>query len=230
MKIIHTIRGTASVCAVLLLSAFALLQPLHAAPITDFDDIEYWVGTGSNQAALVIQWNDGYQPVSLAWGFRWDDSATTEDMLTAIAGTVTLDGNPSLPGGEDLRLSLQLTSTVDFGNYVEGIAYDQAGLGGFDQVERTQTGYNPETFSYWAFFISSPSASWPVGGTFSASDFGITSTILASDTWYGFSYTEFASTYDFATPIAAVPEPGTFALLAAGAAVLVVRRLRRRDA
>ena len=46
-----------------------------------FDDINYWVGEGENEAALVIDWNDAKAPQSLVWGYRWSDTATGEDML-----------------------------------------------------------------------------------------------------------------------------------------------------
>ena len=46
-----------------------------------FSDILYWVGTGSNEAVLVVNWAD----TALAWGYRWNDSATVEDMMNDIA-------------------------------------------------------------------------------------------------------------------------------------------------
>jgi hypothetical protein len=54
------------------------------ANATTFDDIQYWVGTGSNQAAFAVQWNDGKTSDALIWGFRWDGEATGEDMMKAI--------------------------------------------------------------------------------------------------------------------------------------------------
>lgn len=55
------------------------------ANATNFEDILYWIGSGSNEAALVIQWNDGKNADALKWGFRWDGRATGEDMVKAIA-------------------------------------------------------------------------------------------------------------------------------------------------
>ena len=46
-----------------------------AAPFT-FEDIEYWVGSGANRAALVIDWDDNsIETPALAWGFCWDGTA-----------------------------------------------------------------------------------------------------------------------------------------------------------
>lgn len=52
----------------------------------NFSDILFWVGTGTNQAALVIKWNDGKGGVnSLVWGYKWTGTKTSKDMLVAIA-------------------------------------------------------------------------------------------------------------------------------------------------
>ncbi len=47
----------------------------------DFNLIEYWIGEGSNEAVLAVNWAD----TALAWGFRWNNSATVADMMDAIA-------------------------------------------------------------------------------------------------------------------------------------------------
>ena len=92
----------------------ALPMPgLQAQPRVDsFDQIQYWVGSGQNRAALVLQWNDGGNPVSLAWGYRWDGSASGLDMLRAVAGSTQIDdpaGDPVDSGaGADNRLRLGL--------------------------------------------------------------------------------------------------------------------------
>lgn len=44
-------------------------------------DILYWVGEGSNQAVLAINWPD----TALAWGYRFNGTATVQDMLDDIA-------------------------------------------------------------------------------------------------------------------------------------------------
>lgn len=50
------------------------------------DEVEFWVGEGTEEALLVIDWNDGVNPVSLAWGYRFDGQPTAEQMLTDISG------------------------------------------------------------------------------------------------------------------------------------------------
>ena len=44
-------------------------------------DILYWVGTGSNEAVMAVNWAD----TALAWGYRWDGTKTVSDMMTDIA-------------------------------------------------------------------------------------------------------------------------------------------------
>lgn len=82
-----------------------------------FDDIIYWVGTGSNKAAFVVQWNDGKNPDALVWGFKWDGTATGEDMLRAIAKA-------------DKRLySLLYYSGPNLGTAIGGLGFDLDGQG-----------------------------------------------------------------------------------------------------
>lgn len=45
------------------------------------DEIIYWVGSGSNEAILAVNWAD----TALAWGYRWNGDATVSSMMTAIA-------------------------------------------------------------------------------------------------------------------------------------------------
>jgi hypothetical protein len=53
--------------------------------IIDSSKIIYWVGTGSNKAILVVQWNDDPTPDGLVWGYRWDGTKYGIDMIYDIA-------------------------------------------------------------------------------------------------------------------------------------------------
>ncbi|REC64052.1 secretion protein [Chryseobacterium pennae] len=86
----------------------------NAATNISFSDIQYWVGTGSNQAAFVVQWNDSKNPDALVWGFRWDGNATGEDMLKAIAKT-------------DKRFFTLLYQGTQFGTAIGGLGFDLNG-------------------------------------------------------------------------------------------------------
>jgi hypothetical protein len=55
-----------------------------AGPVDSFDDITFWVGSGSQSSALAIDWVEGNADESLVWGYRYDGSKTSEDKLRAI--------------------------------------------------------------------------------------------------------------------------------------------------
>ena len=80
-----------------------------------FDDIQYWVGNGSNKAALVIEWHDGNRPDAKVWGYRWDGEATGHDMIVAIAQA-------------DPRLVLLTQYTGWMGYTIDGIGYGESRL------------------------------------------------------------------------------------------------------
>jgi hypothetical protein len=123
---------------------------LHAqTPINSFDDIQYWVGSGQNRAALVLQWNDGLKPVSVAWGYRWDGDATGIDMLRAIAGSTVVTvpfTEEVLETGEgaDSRLSLGLDQ-YGFGLSVLSLSYAPG-----EGALRTQSDWDA---GYWEYLI-----------------------------------------------------------------------------
>lgn len=79
-----------------------------------FADVQYWVGTGTNEAAFVVQWNDGKNPDALVWGFRWNGNATGEDMLKAIAKA-------------DHRFFSLLYQGTQFGSAIGGLGFDLNG-------------------------------------------------------------------------------------------------------
>ena len=132
--------------------AAAIALPLSClqaqTQISSFDDIQYWVGSGQNRAALVLQWNDELNPVSITWGYRWDGTATGIDMLRAIAGTTQIEdpvGDPISTGnGADDRLRLGLVE-YSFGLSVLSLEYAPG-----DGSLRTQSDW----FSgYWEYLI-----------------------------------------------------------------------------
>lgn len=80
------------------------------------DDIEFWVGEGANEAALIIDWNGenadlDFAAPTLAWGYRWDDAATAEDALRDILAA-------------DSRLFGNLPNFGGLGVAVLGLGYD----------------------------------------------------------------------------------------------------------
>ena len=118
------------------------------ALVGSLDNIEYWVGAGANRAALVVQWNDGLTPVSVAWGYRWDGTATGLDMLRAIAGSTRVEDPAGEPvgaaSGADGRLNLGLVE-YSFGLSVLSLEYSPSA-----GATRTQSDWYS---GYWQYLI-----------------------------------------------------------------------------
>lgn len=81
-----------------------------AVPVPDeatiaFSDILFWVGEGSNEAVMAVNWAD----TALAWGYRWDGAATVADMMNHIAAA-------------DPRFSFTGTGMVSDINYIDTAA------------------------------------------------------------------------------------------------------------
>ena len=58
---------------------------LAQAAKVDFESIRHWAGSGEKKAALIVQFNDGKDEVGYVWGYRWNGSASGEDMVRAVA-------------------------------------------------------------------------------------------------------------------------------------------------
>ncbi len=83
-----------------------------------FNDITYWIGSGTNKCAVVIDFNDGsVANCSFAWGFRWNGDAPS---MKAILDEIT---------AEDPRLKM-FASASQYGSFIEAFGYDVDGDGG----------------------------------------------------------------------------------------------------
>ena len=118
---------------IVLVGAAALVTSPAFGQSFNFDDIQYWVGNGSNRAALVIDWgDDSTQPPALVWGYRWNGTAHGSDMFTAIVAA-------------DPRLFAKLgTSPSNLALY--GAGYDANGNGQFGIDDDTV--FDSQGFAY----------------------------------------------------------------------------------
>lgn len=91
-----------------------------------FDNIRFWVGSGSKKAALVIEWHDGKSPDALVWGYRWDGEANGHDMIVAIAKA-------------DPRLVLLTQHTGWMGYTIGGVGYSEQTLNITYDLESART-------------------------------------------------------------------------------------------
>jgi len=231
--------------------AMGLLAPQTAQAIS-FADIEFWVGEGPNQTALVLDWKDGaFADSALAWGYRWDPAAasTAQDMLVAIAGPTEVRDNVDLSvvldtfSGADPRLGLEIVR-YGFGDALYGIGYDIDDDGGFQYAflpGEAGTALDPDdlytegwNFSgYMSYFTGNgpdtDGVDWEPSWT------GMGATPLADGDWHAFVWDlGFAGAIPSQAILpalpgasaAAVPEPATCLLLAAGLAAAARRRRR----
>ena len=89
------------------------------------DDIRYWVGSGANRAAIVIDWGENAaDPPALVWGYRWDGAATGADMLSDVLAA-------------DDRLFAKLGGSAANPAAVYGLGYDADDDGTFTLDDAT---------------------------------------------------------------------------------------------
>ena len=124
----------------------------------DFNDILFWVGEGTNEAVMAVNWAD----TALAWGYRWNGTATVEDMMNHIAAA-------------DPRFSFSGIGYISDINYIDTAAGMTTTLGitpgnywgstnnGFMDMGLTQTLSNGD-FEKWA----DPAAGVIVDSTYDA--------------------------------------------------------------
>jgi hypothetical protein len=228
----------------LTITVFLFVQEQSLADVIDFNDIVTWSGSGANEAALVIDWNDGQSP--LAWGYRWDGTATGEDLFRVVAAT-----------DNSLFARIQV---FGFGALVNGIGYDRDndgfgvsgisgaksfGAGGIFEGAETDFGTktdsddsyseaNNSTFEYWEYFNG---AGNPYdGGSWASATSGFSGRSLANGDWDGWYYPGTFGGDPSAIPgnalaagAAAVPEPSSVLLMAFGSiGLLLCRRSQSR--
>jgi len=200
--------------------AFSWLCTQSAAGFS-FEDITYWIGSGTNRAAFVIDWvDDDAQPAALGWGYRWDGTATGAQMLRSIVA-------------DDPRLFAKLGGTMANPIAVYGLGYDTDGDGTFGIDDGT-------SFDSQGFAFTTPADSaisideddyyaegwftgfWHYGvagsnpyaaGSWSDTGAGMASRTLADGTWDSWV---FSPSFDFTAfaenPVAAPPPypPGDY--------------------
>jgi hypothetical protein len=207
----------ANACLILLF----LTSATFAQAEFSFDDIQFWVGTGANRAAIAIDWQENApDPPALVWGFRWDGIAHGDDILTAVVAA-------------DPRLFAKLGGSRSDPDAVYGFGYDADGDGKFAIDDDTVFDAEGFAFTSPADLATATDAAdyyaegWFTGfwhyGAAPANPFygaawsdvaiGMASRVLTDGAWDSWT---FSPTFNFASfaenPIAAPPPvlPGDF--------------------
>lgn len=204
--------GQLAACALCL----SLACPGSAGPVSDFDDIEFWVGAGSQQAALVIDWGPPSTEPALAWGFRWEGTATGADMLTEIVSAddrlfAKLDRqlpNPLLVFGLGLDANQNGEFAID-----DGTQFDAQGIAISPPAEGAQATDSGDLYGegwaskFWHYAIADGNPF--VEGSWSSSQFGFATRPLVEGDWNGWTFADPISFTAFPTDPHAAPPTQT---------------------
>ncbi|HEY1786611.1 MAG TPA: hypothetical protein VGJ73_00580 [Verrucomicrobiae bacterium] len=117
--------------------ALAGVLTLTQAHAISLDNIQLWAGSGTNRAALVIEWNSPElinqstvpAPVAtktMVWGYRFNGTATGTEMLDAILAA-------------DPKLYVMVNET--YGTFVTGLGYNLNGNGIIGVTDGANTNY-----------------------------------------------------------------------------------------
>lgn len=193
-----------------------------ASPAATLEDIQFWVGRGTNRAALVIDWRDGKQPACLVWGYRWNGTATGLDMLRSV---VAADGRLFAHLGQFgwgtaiLGLGYDRNDSGDFG-VTPGLVFDSGGLavdaGAANANDARQPTDSADHFAegwnsgFWAYFTKATSAQ-----PWESSWVGAADRLLADGAWDGYSFAAWFDSAPPSEPAPALSSPFAVGVLAA---------------
>lgn len=129
MRVIR-IAALALAAAVAGTARAAVSQETLDGKVSSFEDIQYWLGSGTNKVAVVFDFHDGSKDkTAFAWGYRWNGDAPS--MKTIVDAIVA----------DDPRLHSFISSS-SYGSFVDAFGYDADEDGGaFERV------YDAESWS-----------------------------------------------------------------------------------
>ena len=238
-------RRSNKVVGGLLLGAAFMLTAKVSAQGQDFtlSDIQYWVGSGTNQCALVISWNDGVTPDSLVFGYNWNtpksgDDPTVYDMMQAIQTAdplLSFTAHPRFnnPGGGDYALYSAFYNLTGKGGATVGTPGD---LGGAEDGSAPAGDHYKEGWVINGFWGELEGIGDPYDGGSWTSAYpqvqGLAIDTLNNDSWYGLSFSTDETNFTisdpgFPTAVFPIPEPSSLWLCSLGAAGLFVFWKRR---
>lgn len=129
----------------LLTLGLVLMTVVSALAQVTSADVKFWVGTGSNEAILVVNW---YGEAHVAWGYRWNTPADPGDVIYVAQMLEDIDD-------ADDNLSIDGVSS----GFVNDFEYDNLCLGLTDL-----SGYNSTETGYWMYAVNNVMAPMGVQG------------------------------------------------------------------
>ncbi len=165
----------------------------------DVNKIERWIGSGSNNAVLAIEWNDGKDFKILVWGYKWDGDKTGADMINDVAaadpsfyalrsdgsafgssfGGFGYDANGDgviglMKNGKECPLTngVYVSAGTDFDNYTAK-----------DPKDYWNSGWNK---GYWSYWVGN------IGGSLGYSGVGASGRKLANNCIDGWTFSSFS--------------------------------------
>ena len=196
----------------LCIAALCFFAPGVSAQTFDFTNLNYVVGTGSNESALVITWDDGITPDSLVWGYKWNmpvsgTAPTIYNMLQAIQAAdprLQITANPKYDSpntGVYAVYSVFYDLTGKGGNPVVGLPLN---LGGMEDGYPPDPGDHYREGWYTGFWgevlgVGNP---YTTGSWNTTTPRGVAVDRISNNGWYGLSFSTDAS-YPFT-----IPKPG----------------------
>ena len=185
-----------------------------SADLIDFNgkavDLQSWVGSGANESILVIDWNDEIAPISVAWGFRWDGSATGRDMLNAVKAADSdlfeASGGYNNTGGDSTVYGFGYDADGDGGSFVVTALGTETGYA-VDSDDHYSEGW--EVAGFWGYSSSTNGSTW-------AYVTGVSDRALSDGAWDGWSFGAASAGWSGGDPTVPVPEPITIGLLGLG--------------
>lgn len=154
-----------------------------------FEDIHYWVGEGTNQVAIVIDWNKPNSKSSLCWGYRWNGAPrSATQILNEIAEA-------------DNRLHAAI-STSTWGSSLDALNYDINDNASYFLTNKSTDALdwcssNPNTH-YWSQCFATDTASFD-SATWEYYSTGIDGQMLSNEMWYYLKYIDWTK-YEASEP------------------------------
>lgn len=190
-------------------------------------DIQSWVGSGSNRAGFVVQWDTNDSPQAFAWGIRFDGTLTGDVMHQAMMGLPSLYDYSS---GAGPALSVYGIGYDVDGDGVTGAGFTNPGATPDDAIandpdDRWKAGWFSN--GYWSLWTGSGANA----GAWESAQTGIGGLTVGDESWVLWAFAPASNGWSTTPPTnivaAPVPEPATLAALSLG--VFALRRRNRRS-